>query len=91
MKKLLITLIMSLPLTVFSSTLVILECELLEGGTIEDVKRINSEWVKSVNKLNDKKVSSQVLEAVLADGAARADAIASPVLSKVKEMVGFST
>ena len=31
------------------------------------------------------------LEAVLADGAARADAIASPVLSKVKEMVGFST
>ena len=67
MKKLLITLIMSLPLTVFSSTLVILECELLEGGTIEDVKRINSEWVKSVNKLNDKKVSSQVLEAVLAD------------------------
>ena len=43
MKKLLITLIMSLPLTVFSSTLVILECELLEGGTIEDVKRINSE------------------------------------------------
>ena len=30
------------------------------------------------------------LEAVLADGAARADAIASPVLSKVKEMVGFS-
>jgi len=67
MKKLLITLIMSLPLTVFSSTLVILECELLEGGTIEDVKRINSEWVKSVNELNDKKVSSQVLEAVLAD------------------------
>ena len=67
MKKLLITLIMSLPLAVFSSTLVILECELLEGGTIEDVKRINSEWVKSVNKLNDKKVSSQVLEAVFAD------------------------
>ena len=31
------------------------------------------------------------LEAVLADGAARADAITSPVLSKVKEMVGFST
>ena len=62
MKKLLITLIMSLPFAVFSSTLVILECELLEGGTIEDVKRINSEWVKSVNKLNDKKVSSQVLE-----------------------------
>ena len=30
------------------------------------------------------------LEAVLADGAARADAIASPVLAQVKEMVGFS-
>ena len=67
MKKILMGLILSFPLTIFSSTLVILECELLEGGTIEDVKRINSAWVESVNKLNDKKVSSQVLEAVLSD------------------------
>ena len=67
MKKILTSLILSFPLAIFSSTLVILECELLEGGTIEDVKRINSAWVKSVNELNDKKVESQVLEAVLAD------------------------
>ena len=67
MKKLMISIFLSLPLSIFSSTLVILECELLEGGTIEDVKRINSAWVKSVNELNEKKVKSQVLEAVLAD------------------------
>ena len=67
MKKILTILALSLPLTIFSSTLVILECELIEDGTIEDVKRINSAWVKSVNELNDKQVSSQVLEAVLSD------------------------
>ena len=60
MKKILIISVLSLPLTIFSSTLVILECELIEDGTIEDVKRINSAWVKSVNELNDKQVSSQV-------------------------------
>ena len=67
MKKIIMAIFLSFPLAIFSSTLVILECELLEGGTIEDVKRINSAWVKSVNELNDKKVKSQVLEAVLAD------------------------
>ena len=67
MKKILTILALSLPLTIFSSTLVILECELIDDGTIEDVKRINSAWVKSVNELNDKQVSSQVLEAVLSD------------------------
>ena len=67
MKKIIMVIFLSFPLAIFSSTLVILECELLEGGTIEDVKRINSAWVKSVNELNDKKVRSQVLEAVLAD------------------------
>ena len=67
MKKILTILVLSLPLTIFSSTLVILECELIENGTMEDVKRINSAWVESVNKLNDKQVSSQVLEAVLSD------------------------
>ena len=67
MKKIIMAIFLSFPLAIFSSTLVILECELLEGGTIEDVKRINSAWVKSVNELNDKKVRSQVLEAVLAD------------------------
>ena len=66
MKKIIMAIFLSFPLAIFSSTLVILECELLEGGTIEDVKRINSAWVKSVNELNDKKVD-QVLEAVLAD------------------------
>ena len=65
MKKISTILVLSLPLTIFSSTLVILECELIENGTIEDLKRINSAWVKSVNELNDKQVSSQVLEAVL--------------------------
>jgi len=65
MKKFLLTTLLSIPLSVFSSTLVILECELLEGGTMEDVKRINSDWVVSVNKMNQKKVSSQVLEDVL--------------------------
>ena len=67
MKKILTAIFLSMPLTIFSSTLVILECELIEGGTMEDVKRINSAWVESVNKMGDKKVSSQVLEAVLAD------------------------
>ena len=67
MKKTLMVTLLSLPLSIFSSTLVILECELLEGATIDDVKKINSDWVKSVNKLNEKKVSSQVLEAVLSD------------------------
>ena len=67
MKKIITILVLSLPLTIFSSTLVILECELIENGTIEDVKRINSAWVKSVNELNDKQVSSQVLEAVLSE------------------------
>ena len=67
MKKLILSFFLSLPLSIFASTLVILEFELLEGGTIEDVKRINSAWVKSVNELNEKKVKSQVLEAVLAD------------------------
>ena len=67
MNKILTILILSLPLKIFSSTLVILECELIENGTMEDVKRINSAWVESVNKLNDKQVSSQVLEAVLSD------------------------
>ena len=67
MKKILAILVLLLPLTTFSSTLVILECELIENGTMEDVKRINSAWVESVNKLNDKQVSSQVLEAVLSD------------------------
>ena len=67
MKKILIILVLSLPFTIFSSTLVILECELIENGTMEDVKRINSEWVKSVNELNDKQVSSHVLEAVLSE------------------------
>tara|TARA_Y100001970_G_scaffold271334_1_gene366425 strand:+ start:562 stop:975 length:414 start_codon:yes stop_codon:yes gene_type:complete len=65
MKKFLLTTLLSIPLSVFSSTLVILECELLEGGTMDDVKRINSDWVVSVNKMNQKKVSSQVLEDVL--------------------------
>ena len=50
MKKILTILLLSLPLTIFSSTLVILECELIDDGTIEDVKRINSAWVKSVNE-----------------------------------------
>ena len=67
MKKILTAIFLSMPLTIFSSTLVILECELIEGGTMEDVKRINSAWVESVNKMGDKKGSSQVLEAVLAD------------------------
>ena len=67
MKKILTAIFLSMPFTIFSSTLVILECELIEGGTMEDVKRINSAWVESVNKMGDKKVSSQVLEAVLAD------------------------
>ena len=67
MKRILTILALSLPLTIFSSTLVILECELIDDGTIEDVKRINSAWVKSVNELNDKQVSSQVLEAVLSE------------------------
>ena len=67
MKKILIATLLSFPLSIFSSTLVILECELLEGATIDDVKKINSDWVKSVNKLNEKQVSSQVLEAVLSD------------------------
>ena len=67
MKKILIILVLSFPLTIFSSTLVILECELIENGTIEDVKRINSAWVKSVNELNNKQVSSQVLQAVLSE------------------------
>ena len=67
MKKILMVTLLSLPLSIFSSTLVILECELLEGATIDDVKKINSDWVKSVNKLNEKQVSSQVLEAVLSD------------------------
>ena len=67
MKKILTAIFLSMPLTIFSSTLVILECELIEGGTMEDVKRINSAWVESVNKMGEKKVSSQVLEAVLAD------------------------
>tara|TARA_Y100001934_G_scaffold43680_1_gene52665 strand:+ start:230 stop:643 length:414 start_codon:yes stop_codon:yes gene_type:complete len=67
MKKFLLTTLLSIPLSVFSSTLVILECELLEGGTMDDVKRINSAWVEAVNQMGDKKVSSQVLEAVLAD------------------------
>ena len=65
MKKFLLTTLLSIPLSVFSSTSVILECELLEGGTMDDVKRINSDWVVSVNKMNQKKVSSQVLEDVL--------------------------
>ena len=67
MKKILMIALLSITLSTFASTLVILECELLEGGTIEEVKRINSEWVKSVNDMNEKKVSSQVLEAVLSD------------------------
>ena len=67
MKKILMVTLLSLPLSIFSSTLIILECELLEGATIDDVKKINSDWVKSVNKLNEKQVSSQVLEAVLSD------------------------
>jgi len=67
MKKFLLTTLLSIPLSVFSSTLVILECELLEGGTMDDVKRINSAWVEAVNQMGNKKVSSQVLEAVLAD------------------------
>ena len=66
-KKILMIALLSIPLSTFASTFVILECELLEGGTIEEVKRINSEWVKSVNDMNEKKVSSQVLEAVLSD------------------------
>ena len=67
MKKLILSMLLTISYSLSSSTLVILECELLEGGSIEDVKRINSEWVKSVNKLNSKKVRSQVLEAVLSD------------------------
>jgi hypothetical protein len=67
MKKILMIAQLSIPLSTFASTLVIQECELLVGGTIEEVIRINSEWVKSVNDMNEKKVSSQVLEAVLSD------------------------
>ena len=54
MKKLILSILLTISYSLSSSTLVILECELLEGGSIEDVKRINSEWVKSVNKLNSK-------------------------------------
>tara|TARA_Y100001970_G_scaffold6943_2_gene7974 strand:+ start:31811 stop:32173 length:363 start_codon:yes stop_codon:yes gene_type:complete len=67
MKKIIISILFALPFSVFSSTVVILECKLLDDGTIEDVKKINSEWVKTVNKLNDKQVTSHVLQAVLAD------------------------
>jgi hypothetical protein len=39
MKKILAILVLLLPLTIFSSTLVILECELIENGTMEDGKK----------------------------------------------------
>ena len=65
MKKIIMVIFLSFPLAIFSSTLVILECELLEGGTIEDVKRINSAWVKSVNELNDKKKQAESIQHII--------------------------
>ena len=43
MKKIIISILFALPFSMFSSTVVILECKLLDDGTIEDVKKINSE------------------------------------------------
>ena len=65
MKKLLLSTFLLFSFSINASTIAIFKCELLDGHKIDEVKKINSEWVKAVNKINDSKVTSQVLEAVV--------------------------
>ncbi|HJL95405.1 MAG: hypothetical protein CMD53_00300 [Gammaproteobacteria bacterium] len=65
MKQLFLSTILLLSFSVNASTIALFKCQLLDGKKIEEVKAINSEWVKAVNKINENKVTSQVLEAVV--------------------------
>ncbi len=64
MKKLLCILFFMSSFVVSASTMVVWTCELLEGGGMDDVKKINTAWVIAVNKLSERKVQSYVLEPV---------------------------
>ena len=65
MKQLFLSTFLIFSFSINASTISIFKCELLDDHKIDEVKTINSEWVKAVNKINESKVTSQVLEAVV--------------------------
>ena len=62
MKKLLFIWLFKASVAVNASTIVLWTCETLEGGEMEDVKRINTAWVEAVNELSEGRIQSYVLE-----------------------------
>lgn len=65
MKFILLAMLSVFCLGASASTVALFSCDLLDGKTIDDVKRVNSQWVKAVNEFAKTEVSSQVLESVV--------------------------
>ena len=51
MRSVLFVLALLITSQINASTIVLWKCELLDGKKIEEVKKINSVWVKTVNNL----------------------------------------
>lgn len=66
MKKLMILfLLVTFPFWISASTIALYQCELLDGKNIDEVKEVNSKWVKKVNEISDGQITSQVLQPVV--------------------------
>tara|TARA_Y100000766_G_scaffold49039_1_gene39279 strand:- start:1007 stop:1369 length:363 start_codon:yes stop_codon:yes gene_type:complete len=65
MRSVLFVLALLITSQINASTIVLWKCELLDGKKIEEVKKINSLWVKTVNSLGEYKVKSHVLEPII--------------------------
>lgn len=61
-KKLLCMLFLMSSFVVKASIMVVWTCEMLEGGEMKDLKKINTALVIAVNKLSESEVQSYVLE-----------------------------
>ena len=53
MKQLFLSTFLIFSFSINASTIAIFKCELLDDHKIDEVKTINSEWVKAVNKINE--------------------------------------
>ena len=61
-RKLLCMLFLMSSFVVKASIMVVWTCEMLEGGEMKDLKKINTALVIAVNKLSESEVQSNVLE-----------------------------